>query len=42
MYLGGGIIPYNAKKDDRSTEDLKSLKEEVQALLIEMSSVALQ
>ena len=29
MYLGGGIIRYNAEKDDRSNKDFKNLKEEV-------------
>ena len=44
MNLGGGIIRYIADRQDDSAEikDLKSLKEEVPALLIEMSSIALQ
>jgi len=40
MYLGGGIIRYNAGRWDNSAEikDLKSLKElEVPALLIELN-----
>ena len=41
MYLGSGIIRYNADGRDDSAEvkDLKSLKEEVPALLIEMSTI---
>ena len=44
MYLGGGIIRCNADRRDDSAEikDLKSLKEEIPVLLLEMSSIALQ
>jgi len=39
MYLGGGIIRYNADKDGRNEiKDLKGLKEEVPVLLIEIFS----
>ena len=46
MYLGSGIIRYNADKDDRLKTSVKSLKEEIPVaivdVVIEMSSVALQ
>ena len=46
MYLGGGIIRYNADKAGRQIKDLKSQFERrntsIVDVVIEMSSVALQ
>ena len=43
MYLGGGIIHYNADKVDRLKTELKSRRNtSIVDMVVEMSSVALQ